>query len=667
MKRYVLFTALILVIGITVFTLFKQVDRTTNDVINSSLIDTPTLEALQKKDASGIDISHLAKGLTPPTNKWFSGIALQKIPQTVFPTPLSFTPSDTSFSFALPKVQATNNTLFAAAQNKTTFTFADATHYEVTRYDELSVELTYSSATQKLATVTLAAGSPYIYVYALSQASILIEADGSEADATSDRVTLHGSSRKTVVAGFDGSSFAKNDTKVTATLPVGSLVTAYGRIDSSENDPLFEYAHNRITNAVVSYKKDADSYRTSLRFTTSNGQKTYYGALPHQSTEAQAVFTYDTLYGKQQMILDDALVFTTPTIAIKESLDVANIRGEERELLVTTLRRDINATQITAEDSYFGSKEMYRSAQLLDLAEQIGEKAIAMSVREKLRKELMTWLAPMDSRTKKSFYYDTKIQGLVGETVAFGSQEFNDHHFHYGYFIYAASILAKYDAEFLQQYKDSVNVIVADIANYRSDEPLPLRRSFDAYFGHSWASGSAPFADGNNQESISEAINAWVAVGLWAEQIKDVHLETEAEWMLSNEAQSSADYWMNIPTSEVPYNQGYGHSLVSLNWGGKRDYATFFSADKHAILGILLIPMNPTMVYQASYGDRISQHVSETIERGEYNVQFGDYILMYEALRSKAGVLDKAKALLDKNIDGANSRSYLYAWIMSRP
>ena len=33
-------------------------------------------------------------------------------------------------------------------------------------------------------------------------------------------------------------------------------------------------------------------------------------------------------------------------------------------------------------------------------------------------------------------------QGIVGLTPSFGSDEFNDHHFHYGYFLYAAGVLA---------------------------------------------------------------------------------------------------------------------------------------------------------------------------------------------------------------------------------
>ena len=46
--------------------------------------------------------------------------------------------------------------------------------------------------------------------------------------------------------------------------------------------------------------------------------------------------------------------------------------------------------------------------------------------------------------------------------------------------------------------------------------------------------------------------------------------------------------------------------------------------------------------------------------------QFDDYLLMYESLHGVTDQLERAKQLPDTSIDGANSRSYMYAWIMSR-
>ena len=52
---------------------------------------------------------------------------------------------------------------------------------------------------------------------------------------------------------------------------------------------------------------------------------------------------------------------------------------------------------------------------------------------------------------------------------------------------------------------------------------------------------------------------------------------------LAAEAQSAAAYWTDVDRSQSVYD-GYGHQIVSLNWGGKRDYGTWFSAEPAAIL-----------------------------------------------------------------------------------
>jgi endo-1,3(4)-beta-glucanase len=651
----------IVIFSILAYFVFKNVSTGA-----MSFVDDDTLGRLSKKDDSGIDTSHLAAGLTPPTNKWFSGIALQKVPKTVFPTPLSFTPKEASFSVSLPIVTASSDTIFSTQPDATSIDVANATHYQVTRYDELSVDLTYKDGNDKdIGVVTLMAGSPYIYFHATSDAALSVSSTTANVTASSSSTTTVAGKTKMVVEGFDNAVMAQRATSVMARMPKNSLITLFSPPANADKQ-LQAMAGNRIIGTAVSYKKEGSDYSTTIKLRTDNNKQTYYTLLPHQASNASSVFGYDTLYGRQRLVVGDQMIFSTPSVAVTDSLDLSKISNVDKVLLVDTLRREINATNITADDTYFGGKAIYRSAQLLSLAKQLGEDNVASTIQQKLRTELTTWLSTVSSQEKKSFYYDTRIQGIVGEATSFGSQEFNDHHFHYGYFIYAASILAKYDHDFLIQYAPMVNLLVADIANYQMNESLPLRRLFDPYFGHSWASGSSPFNDGNNQESSSEAVNAWVAVCLWASQINDDHLAQEAGWMLANETTTAEKYWTNINVSETPYSHVYAHSLVALNWGGKRDYATFFSADSNAALGILLIPLNPTMISQLKSDVYAARQIDEAISSGNYNVQFGDYILMYSALQKKADYLEQAKLLPDAVIDGANSRSYMYAWIMSQ-
>lgn len=665
MKRAIVALLCLALVGIIVFFVTRTVSTPSQE---ASLISSEALSGLSKKDASGIDTSHLADGMTPPTNKWFSGIALQKEPKTVFPTPMSFAPTDTSFTIDLPTVQTTAKSILAAQTVPTTITINSAAYYRITRYDEVSVDLTYySSDGAKRAVVTLAAGSPYVFYYGLGASTVEIKGSRTSLAKVNGVSSFRNTNSSSVLYGdaHNGSSFHLSQSTITATIPKDGLLTFYGLPETRDPSVLQQASSARVTSATVNYQRNDTSFNTTIAFSTANNKPTVFGLLPHQKHTASPAFSIDTVYGKQEFAKTSTVTFSTPFINTVESLDLSTLTEEQKTLLATQVRHDSNATQFDAEDTYFAGKQLYRGAQLLQLAHQLDQTEVAQTMQQKLQRELTTWLKPSDGRTKKVFYYDTKMKGIVGETASFGSEAFNDHHFHYGYFIYAASILAKYDTDFKQHYGSIVNLLVADIANTSEGELLPMRRMFDPYFGHSWASGSSPFNDGNNQESISEALNAWVAVSLWASQTGNETLQQEAAWMLSNEHQSALSYWLHYDMSKAPYNQNYTHSISPLNWGGKRDYATFFSTEPSAMLGILLIPMNPTMTSFHSIKERIPLLLEEARANPGPQAQFADYLLMLESLFDQTGSMQSAQNLSDGAIDSANSRSYLYAWILS--
>src|SRR5699024_5203188 len=77
-----------------------------------------------------------------------------------------------------------------------------------------------------------------------------------------------------------------------------------------------------------------------------------------------------------------------------------------------------------------------------------------------------------------------------------------DHHFTYGYFMFGAAVLAAYDKDFYNDYKDMVELLVRDYANPQEPEDdgnmFCKFRAFDQYSGHSWAGGYADSDSGNN-------------------------------------------------------------------------------------------------------------------------------------------------------------------------
>ena len=208
-----------------------------------------------------------------------------------------------------------------------------------------------------------------------------------------------------------------------------------------------------------------------------------------------------------------------------------------------------------------------------------------------------------------------------------------------------------------------MDLLAADIAGDSDTGITPRLRVFDVYAGHSWASGTSPFADGNNQESSSEAVNAWAGLSLWASATRNTPLGQEAVWLLSSEASTARHDWTQ-PT--VP--DGYDHHVFGINWGGKRDYATWFSPDPSAILGIQLIPMSPSSSYLEGDQARIEANVTEATASSGFTGPLGDYVLMYSALAGRtqaAAALNAAVRLPDSAIDDADSRSYLMAFLMT--
>ena len=98
--------------------------------------------------------------------------------------------------------------------------------------------------------------------------------------------------------------------------------------------------------------------------------------------------------------------------------------------------------------------------------------------------------------------------GLENPLNEFGSGWYSDHHFHYGYFLYAIATLAKLDIPYWTTYRSAMESILRDICNPDpSDLDYPWFRHKDLYDGHSWASGLFLQGNGKGQESSSEVSN----------------------------------------------------------------------------------------------------------------------------------------------------------------
>jgi endoglucanase Acf2 len=621
------------------------------------------LAGITQKNVAKIAPTRLADGLVPPTNRWFSGLVFGDQPQPVFPMPLSAALTDEGFGLGLPEVTASEKTIMVGSNPQIQVPLG-AAKMQVTAYDTLSVTSTYSDATgNALGSVVLVQGSPFVTYTAAADQTIALE-PVFQAGSTADLYT-------TTVAGHEYGLVIGGGATVDAgkvTLKSGSTMTLYGAPDGADAASLAKFAADPVVSTSVDHAIDGDTAKTTLNYVTANGGDTVIVPMADQAVDggAKSAGTFASIYGAMDVYTGSSLTTTAPVTEPSAELDLSTLSDEDKAAVVEQIKTDAASIDFAASatDTYFGGKMLYRAANLMTLAEQLGVTDVAATLRTGLTAELQKWFNPKgcDTSATKCFVYDDGIKSIIGLEASFGSDELNDHHFHYGYLLYAAAVVAKNDPALADSFAPVADLLVADIASSDASAEFPQYRNFDPYSGHAWASGSSPFADGNNQESSSESVSAWNALAMWEKVRGNTDMYDQAVWMMSAEANSAKLYWTNADFSEFP---AFTHKIAALNWGGKRDYATWFSPEPGAMLGIQLIPMGSYSTYLAGDVDRIKANLAEGAPGG-YGAQFGEYMVQYLALADPAAAREQL-ANLPAEIDNGTTKSYVMAFVFSQP
>jgi endo-1,3(4)-beta-glucanase len=179
--------------------------------------------------------------------------------------------------------------------------------------------------------------------------------------------------------------------------------------------------------------------------------------------------------------------------------------------------------------------------------------------------------------------------------VDFGNTYYNDHHFHFGYFIYAAAVIGYLDPSWLAANKDYVNTLVRDIANPSSDDGFfPIYRAFDWYHGHSWAHGLYESFDGKDEESSSEDSMSAYALKMWGRTIGDANLEARGNLQLAVTARSLQSYFLYTSNNIIEPSNFIENKVSGILFENKIDHTTYFGANIEYIQGIHIIPLLPS-------------------------------------------------------------------------
>ncbi|KAI4240430.1 MAG: hypothetical protein L6R40_005141 [Gallowayella cf. fulva] len=265
----------------------------------------------------------------------------------------------------------------------------------------------------------------------------------------------------------------------------------------------------------------------------------------------------------------------------------------------TEIRQEMG-NQTDLDSMYYSGKALSKFAALVyAVHDMCGEPDLARLGLSQLK---VAFAKFSTNRQRFPLVYDTAWKGLVssGSYVTgdagqdFGNTYYNDHHFHYAYFIHAAAIIAYLDPPWLQLNKEWVNLLVRDAANPSpSDQYFPFSRAFDWYHGHSWAKGLFDSADAKDEESSSEDAFFAYAMKMWGRVTGDRSMEARGNLMLSVLARTLRNYFLLEDGNHNQPAEFIGNKVTGILFENKVDATTYFGNNLEYVHGIHMLPLLP--------------------------------------------------------------------------
>ncbi|KAI0226371.1 hypothetical protein L0F63_002721 [Massospora cicadina] len=325
------------------------------------------------------------------------------------------------------------------------------------------------------------------------------------------------------------------------------------------------------------------------------------------------------------------------------------------------------------KDPYFYGKAVAKIARLALIAESCGCDDLIPGVVAKCKRYLEPWFG---GHNENRFVYDSTwggimtADGISDSGADFGNGWYNDHHFHYGYFLYASAVVGKYDPGWVWWWREPILLLIRDFANPSATDPFfPKFRYKDFFDGHSWASGLFEFGDGKNQESTSEAVNAYYAMYLVAITLKDQALARTANLLLTTELRSSRKYWHMDSQHEVYPPEFSGGKTVGVVWGTKVDYATWFGKNVEFIHCIQMLPFTPIshLLLDKPWVTEAYPVLAQALTRNDPPLPGGWRTFIHMA----CAVIDPHQAIQDfdlspKEMDDGNTLSNTLYWLATQ-
>jgi endoglucanase Acf2 len=489
----------------------------------------------------------------------------------------------------------------------------------VTGWSDWGLQFGLPDASGRRMDITLARGVPFVWtsyagvnpainigtstIYGTNGSAITL-VSGDNFTATAFSFDYQG--RSFGVFAPDNTTFAVAGTTVTAQLSGTNNYLVYGLLPAHTNLSEFaQYAYARVTDTRMDWVYDRANGQVGTTWTLTTtplkrGQtNTLQGWLPHhyRTTQNNLVFkpyTYLTPRGIMKVAAGNRfqINFTFHGIAPMLPAPQTNSLPNDyiQNWMQTYVQNFANAGHPNGDETYGAGKDLGVTGQYMTFAHQMGLSSVEAQLKTALETRLQDWYTYTPGEAHHFFALYTNWPALIGFDASYGSQAFNDNHFHYGYFMVATALVGLADPSWLAQYGPMAKLVAKQYANWdRNDTTFPLFRTFDIWEGHSWAGGTSG-GGGENQESSSEAMNSWVGLFLMGNALHDDAMTAAGAMGYAMEATAVNEYWEDIYSANFPAS--YGKSMNGILGGGSLAFATYFDGDPAWVYGIQMVPQN---------------------------------------------------------------------------
>jgi len=557
-----------------------------------------------------------------PTNKWWTQLIVSRFAKELWAYPFRVDPSEKGLAIYYPQTwkpegngPACDLPLTITGKN---FQPADSRAKD---WSDWLVSFRLGASADSYMDVTIGEGMPYVWLECKGVQPVLQLPAGAEAaffdrtgkpatlPVTGDCVGITYGNRSYGIFAPDGTRFEADNDAVNVTFAGKDSYLVVCPLPTAKDLDYFHayaYAIPRDTRVFWQYDPVKAQVVTTWKITAQplrgTGTQIVQGWLPHHyrgtaQTLAFNQLEYLTPRGKLRCTVGNEFSIAYPYTGIVPNLPAPGKTGGAHDYDPTRMQgylADIAAKPKFGADTYWGGKDILRFGQGALMAQQtkdVSYKAFC----DGLRSGMTDWFTYTPGEKDHFFAAYPKWHAIIGMSPSYGSEGFNDQHFHYGYFTFATALLAMQDRQFASDYGPMAMLVAKQYANWdRTDKRFPFFRTFDLWAGHSWAGGTSS-GGGNNQESSSEAVQSWAGLIYLGQALGDKAM-TEAGIMgYAMETRATMEYWFNA-SGEV-FSPQWKHPVTGMVWSGGNVYGTYFTGDPAWIYGIQWLPASPMLSY----------------------------------------------------------------------